>query len=91
MLARWIRLGSLGQRQFDASCTALAALQSRTAVPILLWGEDAARYLFALIARLKARGVSIIYISHFLEEVQRLADRYTVLRDGQSRLQRQAG
>ena len=53
MLARWIRLGSLGQRQFDASCTALAALQSRTAVPILLWGEEAARYLFALIAPLK--------------------------------------
>jgi ribose transport system ATP-binding protein len=41
-------------------------------------------HLFALIARLKARGVSIIYISHFLEEVQRLADRYTVLRDGQT-------
>src|SRR5439155_8222779 len=41
-------------------------------------------HLFALIARLKARGVSIIYISHFLEEVQRLADRYTVLRDGET-------
>src|SRR5438132_7226980 len=41
-------------------------------------------HLFALITRLKTRGVSIIYISHFLEEVQRLADRYTVLRDGQS-------
>jgi ribose transport system ATP-binding protein len=41
-------------------------------------------HLFALIARLKTRGVSIIYISHFLEEVQQLADRYTVLRDGQS-------
>jgi ribose transport system ATP-binding protein len=33
---------------------------------------------------LKARGVSIVYISHFLEEVQRVADRYTVLRDGRS-------
>src|SRR5438067_2448609 len=41
-------------------------------------------HLFALITRLKSRGVSIIYISHFLEEVQRIADRYTVLRDGQS-------
>ena len=41
-------------------------------------------HLFALIRRLKARGVSIIYISHFLEEVQRVADRYTVLRDGQT-------
>jgi ribose transport system ATP-binding protein len=41
-------------------------------------------HLFALIARLRTRGVSVIYISHFLEEVQRLADRYSVLRDGQN-------
>jgi ribose transport system ATP-binding protein len=40
--------------------------------------------LFAVLHRLRARGVSIIYISHFLEECQRLADRYTVLRDGQT-------
>ena len=40
--------------------------------------------LFAAINRLRARGVSIIYISHFLEECQRLADRYTVLRDGET-------
>jgi ribose transport system ATP-binding protein len=40
--------------------------------------------LFQAIARLKARGVSIIYISHFLEECQRIADRYTVLRDGET-------
>jgi ribose transport system ATP-binding protein len=38
--------------------------------------------LFALIDRLKAQGISIIYISHFLEEVKRLASRLTVLRDG---------
>ncbi len=43
-----------------------------------------AEHLFALLRRLKARGVSIIFISHFLEEVQRVADRYTVLRDGRS-------
>jgi ribose transport system ATP-binding protein len=41
-------------------------------------------HLFALIERLKGRGVSIIYISHFLEEVQRVAGRYTILRDGQT-------
>ena len=35
-------------------------------------------------ARLRADGVSIVYISHFLEEVQRIADRYTVLRDGRT-------
>jgi ribose transport system ATP-binding protein len=38
--------------------------------------------LFAIIERLRARQVSIIYISHALEELQRVADRYTVLRDG---------
>jgi ribose transport system ATP-binding protein len=40
--------------------------------------------LFAVIERLKARGVSVIYISHFLEECQRLCDCFTVLRDGES-------
>ncbi len=39
--------------------------------------------LFELIRRLRDRGVSIIYISHFLEEVRQIADRFTVLRDGQ--------
>ena len=34
--------------------------------------------------RLRERGVSIVYISHFLEEVKRIADRYTVLRDGRT-------
>lgn len=43
-----------------------------------------AEHLYSAIARLKSRGVSIIYISHFLEECQRLADRYTVLRDGET-------
>jgi ribose transport system ATP-binding protein len=38
--------------------------------------------LFALIQRLKSRGISIIYISHRMEEVYRVADRITVLRDG---------
>ena len=38
--------------------------------------------LFQIIHRLKDEGVSVIYISHFLEEVQRVADTVTVLRDG---------
>lgn len=38
--------------------------------------------LFAVIDRLKARGVGIIYISHHLSEVGLIADRVTVLRDG---------
>jgi ribose transport system ATP-binding protein len=46
-----------------------------------LTGEDTER-LFEVIRKLRDDGVSIIYISHFLEEVQAVADRYTVLRDG---------
>jgi len=38
--------------------------------------------LFAQIKKLKAEGVGIIYISHRIEEVVRIADRVTVLRDG---------
>jgi ribose transport system ATP-binding protein len=45
--------------------------------------EDSQR-LFELIRSLRDQGVSVIYISHFLEEIQRVADTYTVLRDGLS-------
>jgi ABC-type sugar transport system ATPase subunit len=38
--------------------------------------------LFAMLHRLKARGLGIIYISHRLEEILAIADRVTVLRDG---------
>lgn len=38
--------------------------------------------LFALIGVLKKQGHAIVYISHFIEEVRRVADRVTVLRDG---------
>jgi ribose transport system ATP-binding protein len=40
--------------------------------------------LFRLIRRLAERGLAVIYISHFLEEVFEIADTYTVLRDGRS-------
>jgi ribose transport system ATP-binding protein len=40
--------------------------------------------LFRLIRRLREKGHSIIYISHFLEEIQQITDRFTVLRDGQT-------
>jgi ribose transport system ATP-binding protein len=40
--------------------------------------------LFDLVRRLKAKGLAIIYISHFLEEVREISDRFTVLRDGKS-------
>lgn len=40
------------------------------------------KYFFDLIRNLKARGVSIIFISHALEEALELSDRITVMRDG---------
>lgn len=48
-----------------------------------LTAEDIRR-LFALVRRLKEQGHAIVYISHFLEEVKEISDRFTVLRDGQS-------
>jgi len=45
--------------------------------------EDSLR-LFDIVRRLKTQGVSVIYISHFLEEVQKVADTFTVLRDGKN-------
>lgn len=40
--------------------------------------------LFRVIGELKAHGVGIIYISHRLEEIAKIADRITVLRDGET-------
>jgi ribose transport system ATP-binding protein len=40
--------------------------------------------LFATILRLRDQGVSVIYISHFLEECRRICGRYTVLKDGET-------
>ena len=42
-----------------------------------------AEMLFAIIARLKAAGKAVIYISHRMEEIMRLSDEITVMRDGQ--------
>jgi len=40
--------------------------------------------LFALMQRLKSQGISIVYISHRMEEIFEVADRITVLRDGRT-------
>lgn len=41
-------------------------------------------HLFAVIRRLRASGLGIVYISHFLEEIRQVCDCYAVLRDGQA-------
>ncbi len=52
--------------------------------PTSALSEDAAERLFALIAALKSQGVAIVYVSHKMDEIFRLCDRVTVLRDGET-------
>src|SRR5690606_921865 len=51
--------------------------------PTTSLAEHEVSRLFVLMKNLKKSGVSIIYISHKLKEIQEVCDRYTVLRDGQ--------
>ncbi|HAA40239.1 ribose transport system ATP-binding protein [Pseudomonas poae] len=50
--------------------------------PTAALGGEETELLFKQVERLKAEGVSFIYISHRLEEIARIADRVLVLRDG---------
>jgi ribose transport system ATP-binding protein len=81
-----VRRLSLAQRQMVEIARAVA-LESRVLVldepTSSLTRRDIDR-LFALIRRLRDRGVAVIYISHFLEEVCEISNRFTVLRDGRS-------
>ncbi len=51
--------------------------------PSAVLSKDELALLFSLIRRLKAEGTLVLYISHRLEEVFEIADRITVLRDGE--------
>ncbi len=77
---------NVGQKQMLEIARALYA-QAEILImdePTAALSDKEAGQLFAAIARLKARGTGIIYISHRMEEVYRLSDRLTVLRDGAS-------
>ena len=58
--------------------------------PTALLSERETGNLFRLIAKLRSEGVAIVYISHRLEEILNIADRITVLRDGETVAQRPA-
>lgn len=51
--------------------------------PTAVLTERETSALFEVIETLKSQGISIVYVSHRLEEVQQICDRVTVLRDGQ--------
>ena len=51
--------------------------------PTAILTEHEAERLFQIIKRLKEQGVGIIYISHRLEEIFQIADRVTIMRDGE--------
>jgi ribose transport system ATP-binding protein len=82
------RAGDLGQGDRQLLCLARALAQAECRILILdeptstLNSSEAAR-LFSVLRELAKSGIAVLYVSHFLEEVERIAERYTVLRDGQ--------
>jgi ribose transport system ATP-binding protein len=52
--------------------------------PTSALNETEVEHLFAVIRDLKAQGVAIVYITHKMDEVKQIADRITVMRDGQT-------
>ena len=75
---------SIGESQLVELLKALHR-QARIIVmdePTSALSEKEAEQLFRIIGELRKRGLAIVYISHRMEEIQRLADVVTVLRDG---------
>jgi ribose transport system ATP-binding protein len=78
---------SPAERQLVEIARALRSDGTRVLVldePTSSLSKSDAEGLFTLVRSLRERGLAIVYISHFLEEVISVADRYTVLRDGQT-------
>lgn len=74
----------LGIQQMIEICKALA-FDCRIIVmdePTSALTEPEVERLFGIIERLKVRGCGVVYITHRMEEIYRVADRITVLRDG---------
>jgi len=76
----------IGQQQLVEIARALS-INARVLImdePTSSLSQHEAERLFEVVNDLRSRGVSVIYISHRLGEVQRLADRVTVFRDGEN-------
>jgi ribose transport system ATP-binding protein len=84
---------SMAERQLVEIARALA-LEARLIImdePTAPLGEQDAEHLFQTIGRVRQRGVSVIFISHRLNEIFQVADRVTVLRDGRHVLTTETG
>ncbi|WP_437738305.1 sugar ABC transporter ATP-binding protein [Sorangium sp. So ce1335] len=76
---------SLAVQQIVAIARALSA-KARILIldePTSSLAEDEVKVLFSVIRRLKAQGMAILFITHFLDQVFEISDRITVLRNGQ--------
>ncbi|MBM5572333.1 MULTISPECIES: sugar ABC transporter ATP-binding protein [Deefgea] len=76
---------SIGQQQMVEIAKALS-LNAQTLImdePTAALSERETEKLFEIIADLKARGVAIVYVSHRMEEIFKVCDKISVLRDGQ--------
>jgi len=76
----------IGQQQLVAIARALS-MNARILLmdePTSSLFDDAVERLFGLIGQLKRAGVAIVYVSHKMDEIFRICDRATVLRDGET-------
>ena len=76
---------SVGQQQMVEICKALM-VDAKVLImdePTAALTQSETEVLFEVINSLRAKGVSIVYISHRMEEIFELCDRITILRDGQ--------
>ena len=83
--SRSIRTLRVGEQQLVEVAKALS-LNARLLIldePTSALSETEIEHLFEVIAALKQQGVTMIYISHKLDEIYQIADRVTVLRDGE--------
>ena len=80
-------VANLGAAQKQMVEIARAVLQKARLIifdePTATLTPEEKRYFFALVQRLKQDGVAIVFISHAIEEAQMIADRITILRDGE--------
>ena len=81
-----VRSLSTGEKQLVSIARALS-MQARIILmdePTSSLFDDAAERLFQVIAGLKQQGVAIVYVSHKMDEIFRICNRVTVMRDGET-------